>query len=168
MDLLTASVYKQGIWAWSEIMAVVPFLKLGACYLVCQGNISIIASPWRPIALNFWPTIINLLDINLKLSDLWWPISKTWNETMVGSIFIEDDVDRVIELRVPQQGEDELLWILESSGQFSIKSTFHAKNIYYFNLKDVKIWQKLWNAKIHYRLMVTLRRFVWGVVPTKE
>ena len=52
---------------------------------------------------------------------------------MVKSIFIEEDADRVIELQVPQQGEDELVWILESFGQFSVCTTYHAQNIYYYD-----------------------------------
>ena len=40
---------------------------------------------------------------------------------MVRSVFIEEDVDRVIELRVPQRGEDELVWLLEASRKFSVR-----------------------------------------------
>ena len=40
--------------------------------------------------------------------------------------------------------------------------------MYYFNQEDAKIWQALWNSKIHYRLKVTLWRFVRGVIPTRD
>ena len=62
---------------------------------------------------------------------------------MVKSVFIEEDADRVIELRVPQKGEDELVWLLESSGRFFVRTAFHAQNIYYHEQHEAKVWQKL-------------------------
>ena len=87
---------------------------------------------------------------------------------MVRSIFIEEDVDRVIELRVPQRGEDELVWILEASGKFSVRIAFHAQNVYYFDQDKAKTWQQLWNSKIHYWLKVIVWWFARGIVPTRE
>ena len=73
------------------------------------------------------------------MKDLWWPQTKCWNNNMIRSIFIEEDVDWVIELWVIHQGEDELVWILESSGHFSMKIAYHAQNTYYFNKEDAVI-----------------------------
>ena len=70
------------------------------------------------------------------VKDLWWPQTKYWNETMVHSIFMEENVDKVIELRVPQKGEDKLIWLLESFGHFSVKSKYHAQNVYHFNSEE--------------------------------
>ena len=47
---------------------------------------------------------------------------------MVHSIFIEEDVDRMIKLWVLQKSQDKLIWLLESSGTFIVKCTFHAQN----------------------------------------
>ena len=70
---------------------------------------------------------------------MWWLGTKVWNEEMVRSLFIEEDVERVIELKVPQQGEDELIWILESTGQFSVKTTYHAQNIYHYDPEEARV-----------------------------
>ena len=43
------------------------------------------------------------------MQDLWWPGIKVWSEEMVRSFFIEEDAKQVLELKVPQQGEDELI-----------------------------------------------------------
>ena len=59
---------------------------------------------------------------------------------MVRSIFIEEDADIVIKLSVPQHDEDELIWVLELSGYFSIETSYHVKNIYYFNENNGKFW----------------------------
>ena len=87
---------------------------------------------------------------------------------IVQRIFIEEDVDRIIELKVLQHGKDALVQLLEALGQFLVKFCFHAQNLYYFNLKDAKIWQKLWSSKIHYRLKVVLWRFARVIVLTKD
>ena len=79
------------------------------------------------------------MDINIQVKDLWWPLTKSWNITMVHRIFIEDDVEKVIELCVPQRGEDELVLILKAFGKFSVKIAFHAQNVYYFNQDETKI-----------------------------
>ena len=60
------------------------------------------------------------------MKDLWWPNIKSWNINMVRSVFIEEDVDRVIKIKVAQRGEDELVWMLEFSRRFSVCSTYHA------------------------------------------
>ena len=74
----------------------------------------------------------------------------------------------MLELRVPQKGEDELIWIFESSRQFFVKIAFHAQNIYYHDLDEDKIWQQLWNSKIHYRLKVVLWHFAHVIIFTRE
>ena len=48
---------------------------------------------------------------------------------MVRSVFIKEDANRVIGLRVPLKGEDKLVWILKSSGKFFVRSAYHAQNI---------------------------------------
>ena len=86
---------------------------------------------------------------------------------MVHSFFIAEDADGVIELRVPQQGEDELLQILKSLGHFFVKATYYAQNVYHYEPKEARILQKLYKAKTYYHLKVTLWRFVRGIIPTK-
>ena len=74
-----------------------------------QGSLSITKNQWLPTTPKFRPFLLDNLPINLKIYDLWWPNTKIWNEQMVRIIFIEEDADTVIELRVPQQVEDELI-----------------------------------------------------------
>ena len=100
-------------------------LRKRACYLVHSSNLAI-TTPWLPIHPNYRPMPQSDTNINISVKDLWWPNTKVWNERMVKSIFIEEDAERVIELKVPQHGEEELVWLLEASGQFSVKSFFHA------------------------------------------
>ena len=42
----------------------------------------------------FWPIIHANASINICVKDLWWPYIKVWNEVMVRSIFIEEDVEK--------------------------------------------------------------------------
>ena len=69
---------------------------------MCQGNLLITNTPWLPTGPNFHPTSSLTIAINLKVGDLWWPSLKAWIEEMVRSTFIKEDVDKVIELWVPQ------------------------------------------------------------------
>ena len=56
---------------------------------------------------------------------------------MVCSIFNKEDMGWVIELKISQQGQDELVWALEDFGQFPIKFTIYAHNLYYFRREEV-------------------------------
>ena len=90
-------------------MNAIPSLKKGACYLVRYGHLYITDVPWVPTIPPFQPTIRHGVNINLSVQDLWFLNTKLWNEQMVRSFFIKEHADKVIELHVPNQGEDELV-----------------------------------------------------------
>ena len=58
---------------------------------------------------------------------------------MVCSIFVDENANGIIEHKMPQEDEDELVWILESLDLSSMKSTFNAMNMYYFTKDEVII-----------------------------
>ena len=111
-------------------MEVVPLMKKGACYAVRLGDMGITFASWLSFTHNFWPTLLSFVNINTTIRDLWWFNMKTWNINIVHSIF---------DLKLPQIGENELVWILEVSRKFSIQIAFHAQNVYYFDQEEDKI-----------------------------
>ena len=67
VDLLTATSYKSGSWAWKGVVEAVTLLKQGACYLLRSGNVGVTAIPWVPTIHNFRPTTKSTNNINLKV-----------------------------------------------------------------------------------------------------
>ena len=81
-------------------METIPLLKKGACYFIRDGQIPTTDSPWLSTNQSFKPTLLQSRPINIIAKDLWIPGTKEWNIEMVCSLFIEEDADWVIELRI--------------------------------------------------------------------
>ena len=92
-DLLTTTFFKNGTWAWKDIVESVPLLKKAACFFVRDGHISAIDCPWLPTNQSFKPTLLQSRSINIILKDLWTPGTKEWNIGMVRSLFIKEDAN---------------------------------------------------------------------------
>ena len=83
---------------------VVSTLKQGACCMIRSQNIFVIGSPWLPTAKNYCISPCTQTPINISVKDLWLPQTKTGIKEMVRNMFIEEDIDRLVELRYLNEG----------------------------------------------------------------
>ena len=114
--------------------------SLEASFIMCSRNISITNQSCVPFINGYKSTLNTNSPINIQIKELWFLNTKFWDKEIVRSIFVEQEVDLVLEIMVYQHNEEKLLWILESQDHFIIRSTFHARNAYHFNLDEVKVW----------------------------
>lgn len=77
---------------WSSILRMLPKLKAHCLYHITQGNISIWSTPWCTA----WTNIHDNLIIQpvgfiypARVSDLWLPGQKAWNNELIYSLFNE-------------------------------------------------------------------------------
>lgn len=99
-------------------------------------------------------------DQNLMVSDLMIPNSADWNiHEIRRRIPVYESYIRKI---VPSESllEDEICWLIEKSGQYSIKSGYALAKIHNGNIQDSFNWKKLvWNVQCSPKL----RHFLWKV-----
>ena len=63
--------------------------------------------------------------------------------------------------------QDELIWINDRNGRFSIKSCYHVLQT---NFTDVPtnekfLWKKIWSLKVPHKVQVHVWRICRGIVP---
>lgn len=102
-------------------------LEKGFCWRVDQGNrISIIYDARISGSLDF--RLANPVSVgNLELvADLIEPTTREWRADVLTQAFCEADADRIRHIPLTVEPcEDELVWKLEPSGEFSIKSSYN-------------------------------------------
>lgn len=113
---------------WSSILRMLPKLKAHCLYHITQGNISIWSTPWC----SAWINIHNHLIIQpagfiypARVSDLWLPGQKVWNDDLIYSLFEVPTASTIIHTTIIQDNcPDILVWDLAPNGKCSSKSTY--------------------------------------------
>lgn len=90
-----------------------------------------------------------------------------WNKELIYDRFAADEAKKIVNNLLSRlQFEDKLIWNHEKSGEFSVRSVYHASVLH----KDIhkpcpscitnhKLWQEIWRAPILNRT----RNFLWKV-----
>lgn len=65
---------------------------------------------------------------NLKVQELFISNTKTWNHSLLNSLFQEEDVHRIMRLRPSITGsDDKLYWRYSKTGSYMVKSGYHLQ-----------------------------------------
>jgi hypothetical protein len=163
-----------GSYVWNGIKSIVPLLKLGSCYAPhISSSLTIWFSPWIPTMVNFVPTPRRpclVAQYPLAISDLFCPVSLTWNVSFLQFLFDSLSVIEIMRIKI-RSGSDALLWTVSSLGCFSTKSAHHL----FTALRPIhpspvlaSTWKGLWKLKLNFRLKLFLWKVVWNIVPTKS
>lgn len=84
--------------------------------------------PWIPSLANFKPirrVEDELIHPNLKVVDLIDISSRCWKVDVIEELFDPQSSQAILSLPIPSvPGEDTILWRLESTGSFSVKSAY--------------------------------------------
>ena len=113
---------------WSSILKMLPKLKNHSFYHITQGNISIWSTPWC----SAWTDIHNHLIIQptgyiypAQVRDLWLPGHKTWNISLIHSLFQEPTASIITQTTIiPDDCPDILCWDLTPNGKCNSKSFY--------------------------------------------
>lgn len=123
---------------------------------------------WLPEGLDFKPTWRT--DV-MMVSQLVWPEVRMWNVDLLRSMFVQDLVDAILRLPVPNPFlVDKWIWTKEKSGIISVKSLVifeHLRSPPDRVVLDVGSWEKLWRLKLQDRLKLTLWKVASGVLKTR-
>ncbi|KAF3955943.1 hypothetical protein CMV_018900 [Castanea mollissima] len=91
-----------------------------------------------------------------------------WNEIMPQQFFEENSIRAIKQIPIPRRANpDKSVWLGETSGNFSVKSSYLTEHGDRFDQKYNQDWKKLWESKLHERLKMFLWRLTKGELPLK-
>nr|XP_023894550.1 uncharacterized protein LOC112006505 [Quercus suber] len=91
-----------------------------------------------------------------------------WNEIMLQQFFEENSIWAIKQIPIPRRATpDTLVWLGETSGNFSVKSSYLTEHGDRFDQKYNQVRKKLWESKLHERLKMFLWRLANGELPLK-
>ena len=121
---------------WRAMERMKPLIKEGACFLVGNGlSIDVWKEPWVPWLPQFIPKPKNQSTaiVPMKVADLIDQSSKCWSESKLNELFDDASISAIKQISIPTIPKiDKLVWILDSKGNFSVKSaikTNHSQTI---------------------------------------
>ncbi|XP_075648387.1 LRR receptor-like serine/threonine-protein kinase EFR [Castanea sativa] len=90
------------------------------------------------------------------------------NEIMLQQIFEENSIRAIKQIPIPRRANpDKSVWLGETSGNFSVKSSYLIEHGDRFDQTYNQDWKKLWESKLHERLKMFLWRLAKGELPLK-
>ena len=155
---------------WKAVERMKQLVSKGACFLVGDGSLidvwKDLQVPWLP---NFLPKSKAPLTYTepLKVTCLIDPTLKCWIDTKLYELFDEETIEAIKKISIPPTPiSDKLVWILNSKGTFSVKSTYTTSQ-HIIEEDDGGLWKKLWKLKIHERFKGLLWQIASGILPTR-
>ena len=136
----------------------------GACFEVRDGkSINIWLDPWVPWIEGFKPKPKDesIPCTPLVVENLINPKNESWNQTLMQQFFDQESVEAISKITIPLRlFEDKLMWVKNSKGEFSIKSSYFANLPSSANGLGGEFWKKkkIWKLKMHDRLKMLLWR----------
>jgi hypothetical protein len=114
-----------------------------------------------------------------KVSELISPITGTWDEPLLRSLFFGVDVSRILQIPINNHGFDDFLaWSATSHGRYTVRSGYYLQWRHQFggfanqlalpgSSANNPVWQALWKLKIASKVKNFIWRTLHGIVPLK-
>lgn len=89
---------------------------------------------------------------------------------MLQELFEPESAQAILSIPIPLSPKPcELIWVKDSKGVFSVKSTYRVEQEDTSNSLSLSVpWQKIWSLKPHERVKMLLWRIGSNSLPTKE
>lgn len=108
----------------------------------------------------------SVVDLTLKVSDLWFPNSRVWNAQKLFDTFTEEDALQILKIKPSQTGHDSDIWGFTKTGCYTTQSAYRmlstlheTKSPAYRPLPPVEkqLWKSIWKLKTTPKI----RHFLW-------
>lgn len=158
-------------YTWRSILSGMQLVKEGMIWRIGSGvKIHIWDDLWIPRAWTCRPCTPRGRVLMHKVSDLINPITGTWDEDLVWSIFCVEDAKLIMAMPVFAEWEDHLAWHYNKKGAFSVKSAYKLfadkqrmesrtgrASVSTDGGGDEVMWRNVWSFPIPNRL----KHFMW-------
>ena len=92
-----------------------------------------------------------------------------WNKELIERICERDSTEAILRVEWSERNhQDQLLWLENSSGNFSVASCYSGIMNIRLGTSFDPIWKSIWSTKNHERLKLHLWRMLAGAIPTRE
>ena len=117
--------------------------------------------------------------IYTKVSDLIDPITGSWDEELLRSLFLSIDVSRILQIPLNTNGfEDFVGWKYTKHGKYTVRSGYHLQWRHQFgpsagqlalpgSSSTNPVWKSLWQLRIPSKVKIFIWRALHGILPLK-
>ncbi|XP_030502811.1 uncharacterized protein LOC115717981 [Cannabis sativa] len=155
-------------YVWRSILEAKAVARMGVRWRVGAGlSIPVLNQPWLPCKEH--PYVISS-HVDCKVNNLLKVGSLQWDEEVLHDLFVQRDINliRCIPLS-PFSVEDYWYWMLETRGDYSVKSAYRAlqdSNGRWNTQDNSGFWEMFWNLKLPPKMKIFLWRGLTNCLPT--
>jgi ribonuclease HI len=105
------------------------------------------------------------------------PVTGTWDEDLITSIFWSVDANRILQIPLAQGREDVVAWHFNRNGYFSVGSAYHTQWLHKFGENNLiqqagwsggeTVWTKLWKMNVPVKIKIFGWRILHGLLPCR-
>jgi len=177
--ILQANIGSNPSYAWRSIYNAIWIIQKGSCWRIGNGqSVRIWEDNWIPSHHNF--KIISPPRVNPDLTlvkDIMRHEEKEWNTNVLTNNFLNIDISAIEQIPlINTSQEDEIMWMFEPKGCYSVKSGYTALQNWKTSstsspmgsTRDTKLWKKLWNVHTIPRHKTILWRILTNSLPIRS
>lgn len=173
-DVLTAKLKKKASYAWKSILYGRDLITKGLRYVVGNGElVNMWTDPWIPDHPPRPPQARGVTNTAEKVKEYFDINRSQWNESKLREMVIDEDVDRILALRISPTAKQDLLgWHYNEDGLYTVRSGYWLGTHLPTNTPPVPIQgsaalkQRLWKTKAPTKLKHFLWRLLSGCLAT--
>ncbi|XP_026434352.1 uncharacterized protein LOC113331933 [Papaver somniferum] len=169
---LSDEVSENGSWIWRGICKGLKIVKQHYCWELADGkDINIWKDKWIHGCQNLVPST-NWSSNMVHVSQLIDQDTKSWNLSMLNTLFPAETVNQICRIRIPMLGKDRIRWTKTRNGTFTVKSAYNtlldevsASNT---SSNTSFIWKRLWSMKLPPKVLHLLWRILQDCLSTRD
>jgi hypothetical protein len=128
-NILKAGPKAGSSYTWQSILAGLTTFKRGYIWRVGNGeSINIWTDPWIPSSHDRRVTTPRGGAVYTKVSDLISPVDGLWDVQLLGNLFNNVDIGRILQIPLNDHGfEDFISWSMTSHGRYTVRSGYYLQ-----------------------------------------
>ncbi|CAN1321508.1 Putative ribonuclease H protein At1g65750 [Linum perenne] len=174
VDFLSATLRSNPSFVWHGILKTQSLLQQGIRWRVGNGNgIRVWSDPWlkeedRRYVIS--PVRQGLED--LRVSELWIPGTRSWDEELLEELFLPDDVEAILRITPStEQEHDTMIWHVSQDGEYSVKTAYKEEMKREHSREPLSVqgpWKKLWEMNLPPKTLHFAWRVGRGILPLRQ
>lgn len=177
-DILQATTGSSPSYAWRSIAQAIWIINKGSVWKIGNGQkVRVMEDNWLPFQNGYKILSTNTTTTNqLMVKDLFQSNQFDWNYPLLQDLFLPIDNTQIIQLPIIHHNkEDELMWMFEPTGNYTVKSGYLAIQLWKqkenqnpsTSTNNDKTWQTIWSLHTIPRHKTILWRILNSSLPVR-